>query len=566
MNEEKRDQMIREAFDECREKVNSLPSRQEEIIREIEKPSAAYTRVSSRALAIPAALVLLVCIGLGIAAGRQGRSYPDTIRNTEAVAAAQPEPTDFVPLAAPAGDGQETENQAVPEAFYEKMSEYLKRNHSKLDLSDLVPLNLSCEDQGIRMEIISAAAKEKEALIVYSLQDLTGGRINQDTLHDSPLFLEQDIGSNFNGDLPAAAYDESQNRIFIAERHLYEAPYRAGKRQVTLHLENLAVIRKTEIDLLPILEKYGSQAQELIDPPADLYSRTYYGKDEISAADTFRRLELKVLDYHHPMDIILTENLQISGIGIREDGLMHVQFHYLDNIREEGDRIFPKAWIRVNTYYWRFEDPEMEDYFEANPVQWENDGSGYSEWEEYVFPWNPEEEQKKLTAELVEIPDVVTGDWTVQVPFLQIWKGAEDYAGMYTDAFFAKNIRYEVLEDGNARIVESVKYKTWEELMIPAELDGHPVTEIGDYAFADCEYLETVVIPEGVKAIGHAAFANCGTVRELRLPESLESIEDLSVFRSFGTSEGTPVYIVTEGSYAEQFCRDHELPYRLADE
>ena len=158
MNEEKRDQMIREAFDECREKVNSLPSRQEEIIREIEKPSAAYTRVSSRALAIPAALVLLVCIGLGIAAGRQGRSYPDTIRNTETVAAAQPEPTDFVPLAAPAGDGQETEDQAVPETFYEEMSEHLKRNHSKMDLSDLVPLNLSCEDQGIRLEIISAAA------------------------------------------------------------------------------------------------------------------------------------------------------------------------------------------------------------------------------------------------------------------------------------------------------------------------------------------------------------------------------------------------------------------------
>ena len=72
MNEEKRDQMIREAFDECREKVNSLPSRQEEIIREMEKPSAAYTRVSSRALAIPAALVLLVCIGFR-SAGRTGR-------------------------------------------------------------------------------------------------------------------------------------------------------------------------------------------------------------------------------------------------------------------------------------------------------------------------------------------------------------------------------------------------------------------------------------------------------------------------------------------------------------
>ena len=570
MNEEKRDQMIREAFSECQEKINDLPSRQEEIIREMAKPSAAYRQVSYRALAIPAALVLLVCIGLGIAAGRQGRSFPDTIRNTEALIAAQPEPTNFVSLAAPTGDetgdGQGTEDQARMEAFYEEMSEFLERKNSELNLNDLVPLNLSCEDQGIRMEIIAATAAQKEALIIYSLQDMTGSRINQDTIRYGHPYLEQDIGSGYNGDYPAAVFDESKNRIIIAERHLYEAPYRARDRQVTLHLEVLQVLRETDVDLLPMLEEYGGRAQELIDPPADLYARTYYGEEGISAADTFRRLGLKVLDYHHPMDIFLTDNLQISGIGVKEDGLLHVQFHYLDNIRRVKGRIFPRAQIMVNSYSLYFGEPDMEDYYEASPVQWENDGTGFSEWEEIVLPWNPDAEQKKLTATLVEIPEVVIGDWTVLIPFMEIWKSAEKYEGMYTDEFFAKNIRYEVLEDGNARIIESLKYRTWQELVIPAELDGHPVTEIGDYAFADCEYLETVVIPEGVTAIGHAAFANCRMIRELRLPESLESIRDLAVFYTSETPEGTPVYIVTEGSYAEQFCRDHELPYRLADE
>lgn len=50
----------------------------------------------------------------------------------------------------------------------------------------LKPVNLSCEDQGIRMEVISAAIYENEAVISLSLQDLTYNRIDETTdLFDS---------------------------------------------------------------------------------------------------------------------------------------------------------------------------------------------------------------------------------------------------------------------------------------------------------------------------------------------------------------------------------------------
>ena len=45
----------------------------------------------------------------------------------------------------------------------------------------LKPVNLSCEDQGIRMEVISAAIYENEAVIYISLQDLTDNRIDETT-------------------------------------------------------------------------------------------------------------------------------------------------------------------------------------------------------------------------------------------------------------------------------------------------------------------------------------------------------------------------------------------------
>lgn len=50
----------------------------------------------------------------------------------------------------------------------------------------LKPVHLSCEDQGIKMEVISAAIYENEAVIFLSLQDLTDNRIDASTdLSDS---------------------------------------------------------------------------------------------------------------------------------------------------------------------------------------------------------------------------------------------------------------------------------------------------------------------------------------------------------------------------------------------
>ena len=64
------------------------------------------------------------------------------------------------------------------------------------------------------------------------------------------------------------------------------------------------------------------------------------------------------------------------------------------------------------------------------------------------------------------------------------------------------------------------------------KLDGHlegvtipeGVVSIGEYAFADCYYLEDVTIPEGVAAIGEYAFRNCSKLEEVTIPESVTSI------------------------------------------
>jgi hypothetical protein len=63
-------------------------------------------------------------------------------------------------------------------------------------------------------------------------------------------------------------------------------------------------------------------------------------------------------------------------------------------------------------------------------------------------------------------------------------------------------------------------------VVIPAEIDGEPVTAVEAYAFADNADITSVVIPEGVTDIGDFAFANCVALKSVTLPASLKTIGD----------------------------------------
>lgn len=114
------------------------------------------------------------------------------------------------------------------------------------------------------------------------------------------------------------------------------------------------------------------------------------------------------------------------------------------------------------------------------------------------------------------------------------------------------------------------------DLAVPSEIEGNPVTRIGDYAFGasdlltgitipatvisigeqafrqchglqsvsvhgpvtefpervfmDCDYLTDVFLAEGVKSIGYGAFLNCERLKNINIPESATTIYD-SVFK-----------------------------------
>lgn len=62
------------------------------------------------------------------------------------------------------------------------------------------------------------------------------------------------------------------------------------------------------------------------------------------------------------------------------------------------------------------------------------------------------------------------------------------------------------------------------ELDVPREINGYPVTDIGELAFAWCSRLTGVTIPEGVTNIMESAFERCPRLARVRLPASLARI------------------------------------------
>lgn len=100
---------------------------------------------------------------------------------------------------------------------------------------------------------------------------------------------------------------------------------------------------------------------------------------------------------------------------------------------------------------------------------------------------------------------------------------------------------YVLEDDGSARIwggrdpddwagyLCAVHPKPVGALTIPAQLDGHPVSAVGDSALASCD-LTSVQFPSGLREIGRYAFSNCRNLTAVTLPESLCCLGDGAFF------------------------------------
>ncbi|MDR0983450.1 MAG: leucine-rich repeat protein [Ruminococcus sp.] len=158
-----------------------------------------------------------------------------------------------------------------------------------------------------------------------------------------------------------------------------------------------------------------------------------------------------------------------------------------------------------------------------------------------------------------------------EIPFVEIEGGTTDPGDKPTTP--PEDFDYEISEDGPAEIIGYTGSET--DLVIPGEIDGYEVTEIGDYAFLDYTSLTSAVIPDSVTEIGSYAFAGCTSLTKIIIPSNVTYISkptevtytDGSIGFKFGSFIGCDNLTIYGyiGSYAETYAEENKIPFADLD-
>ncbi len=289
-------------------------------------------------------------------------------------------------------------------------------------LSDVVPVGLSCENGGFRLELVSASVKETAAAFIFSMQDLEGDRLSSGVLPyvDMPNEDSGRYGRNLRTSL---IYDPSSRKAFFAAEAQYDSPeiLLDDAQQISLSVADLLIDRTITLPLGDFLSQYGDRAA-LVDLPDLLPGNDMGpdGEDRVWTTDDYRKLGWKVLDYTHPLSVRLHKNLELSGIGV-VDGQLHVQLRYLDNQTVRMGRYTTKPISFL--YVWR---PHESDI--PNPkLEWDTDGDGSADFVEFVYPCESAADViDDLEVVFDETLDYVEGSWTIDVPLETVWTGDQE--------------------------------------------------------------------------------------------------------------------------------------------
>ncbi len=160
---------------------------------------------------------------------------------------------------------------------------------------------------------------------------------------------------------------------------------------------------------------------------------------------------------------------------------------------------------------------------------------------------------KRLISLLVAVCMMIT-----MLPLSAVTAFAADTASSTGTASYG-DYRYEYKVDANGKATITKFYGPTIGsycIDIPGTLGGYTVTAIGDWAFADQNYLTGVTFPQSVTSIGDYAFLDCHTLDNVTIPPSVTSIGKSAFYRCYAlTTLSLGENIEKIGSYAFAECK-----------
>lgn len=205
-----------------------------------------------------------------------------------------------------------------------------------------------------------------------------------------------------------------------------------------------------------------------------------------------------------------------------------------------------------------------------------------------------------------DLDGVSVGSWTLELPFwdysssvpapplsgnlknLQEWYNFDKSKNLrivpfdeelfknnnYDNVYNYQGLIYEIIDE----TISIIDYDGFDDkIIIPENINGYPVTqigdfafsnvsaysinipesvtEIGDYAFEYCEQLKTITIPKNVASIGSYAFFGCFSLTQVMIKSEPQLIDDYTFYGCFMLSDITiPSSVKSIGSYAFGEC------------
>ncbi len=258
----------------------------------------------------------------------------------------------------------------------------------------LKPVQMSCVDNGIKLEVISANVTDTEAQVYVSLQDLEGDRVDATT----DLFDSYDIRRPFDSTATCSMVhfdEETKIATFLIDIEWHNSSKVLGSK-VTFSLKEFLSHKQEYEGYLEGVDL--SQVSEAKETVTNVNIRGGSYMDENQTLLDENSLYLKPIQsgiVESPVD-----GVEITGIGYI-NGKLHIQTLY-HNIMDYDNH----GWISV------VDKDGNTDHGEQSVAFWAEDE--ISSYEEEVFNISPEElATSRLYCYFVTSDTITRGDWEV---------------------------------------------------------------------------------------------------------------------------------------------------------
>ncbi len=247
------------------------------------------------------------------------------------------------------------------------------------------PVNLSCEDNGIRVELESAAVDGDTARAYVTLRDLTGDRIDETVdLYDSARFR---IGKDCAINCQLVEFEEkTKTARFLLTVQTMDGSRIAGNK-LTFQA-GCFLSHKTEYKNVEVPVEWEKLPEE-----SPFIEASGCGFDTV-----------RVLRSAKPMDWPV-EGIDLTGIGFL-DGKLHIQTYVKDNLKKDN-----------HGYFWL--ENEAGDQIRASGSVYSRDSS-MAEGDcrvDYVFDLSPgEAEGYAFKGDFWTCDQYTEGDWEITFP------------------------------------------------------------------------------------------------------------------------------------------------------